>query len=171
MAWPARLLALLAAAPFALLAGCAGDPAAPEMTEAPAVGPEAAAGPEVRTRDAQWAASVAAAGEAHSVLGPGAPLERVSGANLTGVVIEMSWTPTTLLSQQMTLRVWRGDEEVGHASGPSPLRLALPGREGAGGLVLEGGPAGEPGAWVQQPHRFALAVFDGIPFDAGYAFG
>ena len=171
MAWPTAPLALLALVPFALLAGCAEGPAETQALPPADAASAAAAGPEVRTREAEWAASVAASGAAYSFMGSGYPLESVAGANLTGVVIEMAWTPTTALSQEMTLSVWRqGGEEVGRVSGASPLRLALPGGEGAGDLVLAGEPA-DPGAWVRQPYRFSLAVFRDAPFDAGYAFG
>lgn len=156
-----------------MLAGCLSGPAKP--TQADDAGREGRAAPPpgnvtTVTRTASWTAGASAAGHAPDFVGTGTPVEDVAADNLTGVVVEMQWTPSTPLSERMTLEVWeRGSgATLGSIAGTSPLRLAFPGTKAAGELVLDGH-ADDPGAQVEQDYMVYLTTFSGAPFDPAYS--
>jgi len=166
---------VVAAVVVALLAGCLthSSPAAP-AGDAGRQGRDAGVHGDgnVTTvkRSASWAAGVNAAGESPSFVGTGMPVESVPAQNLTGVVVEMQWTPVSPLSERMSLHVWdyNTGKDVGAVAGTSPLRLVLEGTKGAGKLVLEGD-ADKDGAQAGQGYDVYLTSFHGVPFDASFS--
>jgi hypothetical protein len=152
-----------------LLSGCASS-SAPAATAPAQEVPAAAADSGVETvqRSAQWTAGANAGGVPANFVGSGNPIEHVSGENLTGLVVEMAWDATTPMSGSMTLTVGKDGQAVGSASGPSPLRLAFPGGDVHGDLVLYGD-ADSSGAYASQEVTFYVTSFRGVPFDAAYS--
>jgi hypothetical protein len=166
---------LAVAVPLLLaLAGCAapsGDPPAGSSGEDPLPVPA----PRLEEFQETWTASASAGPKAVSALsdGPGHTDLHVAG-NVTGLVVEMEWVPSSPLTSEMRLSVRRGyllppETIVAEAQGTSPLRLALAGDDVRGDLVLLGTPPGPVGAAVAQGHTFHVAWFEGIPFDEGYS--
>lgn len=100
----------------------------------------------------------------------GTPLDPVSVApNATGLVVTVTWSATTPLSQTLTVELSNGNGEVlTTASGSSPLAVPLDGSDlGGASEVSIGVYPGEEvaGAWVDQEYAGHTAVFEGLPFD------
>lgn len=120
------------------------------------------------TYEANWTAGEGATGG--NILGSGNPLHTVEAGNLTGVVVEMAWTPSTPLSDTLRLQVFRnGGRLLDEAAGASPLRLAFPGDGLAGDELILRGAAEDGRAFVQQGFTFYVTSFAGVPFDASYS--
>lgn len=112
------------------------------------------------------------------------PLGEAHG--LEGVVVELSWTPSSAAASRMLLTVSAAGEEpvaIGHAEGAGHATLTLPARVlepvlAAGGeLVVSASPAGslfdeeatlDAGVAMQQPFAVYVSVFRHAAPPAGY---
>ncbi len=161
-------LALLLAA---LVAGCSGPGGEADDAASPDGLPGdggAAPSPSVDTTDygASWELGYAAGPEDNTALGSNWPEHEAKG-NVTGVVVEMEWTPATPTADRLSLRVEHGD--VVKASGTSPVRLVFEGAAAKGGYRMSAVAAEEPGAYVHQAVTFHVTVFTDAPFDPSYS--
>src|SRR5688500_1910526 len=155
--WAVLALALL-------LSGCAGGPPAEQPSIPPPsdhAGTVFEPGISTEAREASWTAAVGAGDQSVAFSGSGNPAETVGGAGLTGTIVEMAWTPSSLLSEEMQLVVSRDGSVLASASGPSPLRIVMEGDAAAGDLVFEGAPAAPGGAYVDQEYIVYLTTFKG----------
>lgn len=174
--WIAALLAL------ALLPGCADDGEAepPVADEGAAgsgsagatIGPGAAAPAQpgsITTSDyeGQWGLGWTAGGDSNTAVGTAWP-EHTARGNVTGVVVEMSWTATTPTAEELSLRVIHGESDT-RAEGTSPVRLVFAGGDAAGDYRMAAVGAGDPGAYVQQEVAFHVTVFTDLPFDPAFS--
>lgn len=174
--WTAPLLALL------LLAGCAGPQgdADPEpATEADGAGPldvpgpateEPSPEPSLKTfvYEAEWNVGWSAAGASNTAMGSALP-EHAALGNVTGVVVEMAWTPVAPTAQELTLWARDGEDDARTASGPSPLRLVFDGPEAKGEYRMWALPSGEPAAYAHQAVTFHVTVFRDLQFDPAHS--
>jgi hypothetical protein len=174
---PASALFATALASLALLSGCS----SPAASDAPAAidgalpaqeadaGETGEAGVTTEERQAGWTAGVNVAGVAPNLVGSGDPVEHIPGDGLAGVVVEMSWTASSQLSEAMTLTVVHEGETAGSVSGTSPLRLEFPGDRLAGDVVLSGQAEGPAGAYADQEYTVFVSSFHGVPFDPSFS--
>jgi hypothetical protein len=131
----------------------------------------APSGPTITHREGDWTLGVSAAGERPNFSGShGYPIIQIPAKQLTGVIVELAWTPTTALSDSLRLEVQDGSGTViGFAEGPSPVRVVLEGNTGSGEIVLKSAAAGEANAYVLQAFDFYVSAFNGIPFDKEFS--
>lgn len=162
-----RVLAALAV--LSLLAGCS-EPASPAplaradpSAPAPGVG-----GVRTQTSHNEWTAAVGASDQSVALVGSGSTVVDVYPDGLNGTLVEMAWTPSSPLSEQMKLLVTREGTVLGAASGPSPLRVLLDGQSGVGQLLLEGTPADPGGAYIDQGYELHVTTFKHVPFDPAF---
>ncbi len=92
------------------------------------------------------------------------------GGNLTGLIAEASWNPSTQLSDILEFAVWQGQTLLGAVQGTSPLRLEWSG-EGTptGAVSLEVTSAANPGAYLNQVYTIHVSQFIDVPFDPSFS--
>ncbi len=152
------IVALLLVA--ALSSGCIGNssPGDDQVVASENTGPGDVADPDGRiahaAKDGAWLLSINSPAYTSDFIGTGHLGFQVP-ANTTGVVLEIHWTPTTPLSDELYVSITHAEQRLAEAVGPSPLRFELPpddlvkGEGVVARVFAAGGPAG---AYVDQAH-------------------
>lgn len=141
--------ALLAAALFALAAGCADDAAAPEEPPVMPAEPMAASSEESLTMEVTWYAWASLCdpvlgGAGAFVSGGSEPGGLEPPENLTALSIGFTWSPVNPTAENLRFFLLDGDDVLATVVGASPLVMEVPQEalaEQEGGLDLVAQPA------------------------------